>query len=43
LEAKEDVIEKYKKNSMSKGPLGLEDRESGSLKYQNLPEYAAMI
>lgn len=43
LEAKQDVIEKYKKKFNEQGTLGLNDEKFGSRKYQNLPEYAAMV
>lgn len=43
LEAKPETIEKYRKKFEQLGVLNHTDMENGSRKYQNLPEYAAMI
>lgn len=43
LEAKPEVIEKYKKKFEAQGKLGMDEQEAGSRKYQNLPAYAAMV
>ncbi len=43
LQAKPEVVEKYRKKFEKEGILGNSERESGSLKYQNIPEYAAMV
>ena len=43
LEAKPETIEKYRKKFEQLGVLDNKDMENGSRKYQNLPEYAAMV
>ncbi len=43
LEAKPEVIEEYRKKFQKLGILNLEGTQNGSRKYQNLPEYAAMV
>jgi arylsulfatase A-like enzyme len=43
LEAKPEIIEKYRKKFTELGILSFDDMENGSRKYQNLPEYAAMV
>jgi arylsulfatase A-like enzyme len=43
LDAKPEVVEKYRKKIEALGLLGKEDMANGSRVYQNLPEYAAMV
>ncbi len=43
LQAKPEVIEKYRKKISELGILGEDEQDQGSRKYQNLPEYAAMV
>ncbi|MCL4113922.1 UNVERIFIED_CONTAM: hypothetical protein GTU68_056997 [Idotea baltica] len=43
LDAKPEVVEKYRKKIAQLGLLGDDTMEFGSRKFQNLPEYAAMV
>ncbi|MDH3710757.1 MAG: sulfatase [Cyclobacteriaceae bacterium] len=43
LQAKPEVVEKYRKKISKMGLLGNEEKSAGSRKHQNLPEYAAMV
>jgi len=43
LDAKPEVVEKYRKKIEQLGLLGDDRMEFGSRKFQNLPEYAAMV
>jgi arylsulfatase A-like enzyme len=43
LQAKPEVVEKYHRKISALGLLGNEESGDGSRKYQNLPEYAAMV
>lgn len=43
LQAKPEVVEKYRAKIEQRGLLGIEENQQGSRKYQNLPEYAAMV